>query len=624
MRVYGRRAMGLCPAELGAQLVALILLVVLVVLLGCLVAGRARPRDLRPPGVLGGAAAAEPFPFLHRDLPPPEEMFAALRRPVAGCDFSAVDRKNQKVSSCARGVERVWPADLYAADGLSSHFTEEVRARCRFGRGPSVADAWRDPKARRKVELVAAGLEAKGVPRGAALREGLYAAARWCNFYNPTFCAWLYRELARKMDMEPGQLRILDPSAGWGDRLLAACAVGAATYVGYDPNSELAGPYAEIIRRFAPATAAGHGYRVVSAPFPLEPDAPRASGGFFDLVHTSPPFFDLERYPAEGDAVARRYPAYQDWLREFYAPYLRSAWAALRPGGYFCLYITDIRGAALERDTLAVLAELGGEAEPCFGFRQRLDWPESGQPPDAGAIRPAHVWRKPNPAAPAAPAASAASAASATPAASAASAASDLVIDTLNLTHHLLAAGRLRPAAGSASKNQVTWELIAQAIAAAAPVLHPQYSGRLYFVLKDPDGGRPGGRAAPKDKSPACEHGAAFARLAAELGVHIHVAERARDPAAEWQRLGTSEPTHQKVGRDDFYMGYLAWKRGAPVLSEDRMRDFQLLKTEVRPFRVRAFDRDASGGNVDHIFPGAPEYRRIRKPRLVRYADVGL
>jgi hypothetical protein len=40
---------------------------------------------------------------------------------------------------------------------------------------------------------------------------------------------------------------ILDMCAGWGDRMISAAACGVKTYLGVDPNPELANPYLDII-----------------------------------------------------------------------------------------------------------------------------------------------------------------------------------------------------------------------------------------------------------------------------------------------------------------------------------------------------------------------------------------
>jgi len=371
---------------------AVLLVLVLVVLGLCLAFGRLSPRcralacGSAPGGrrapVCGGAGEPPPFPYLRGDLPPRALMYRALKS--AEPEVVAAPEYPGGV------VRRTWPRDMRAADALSSHYSEAVRARCAFGRHPSPEAAWADPALRARAERTAARLERQGLTRVAALREGLYEVARWCNFYNPTFCLWLYRDLARRLKRRPEEVRILDPSAGWGDRLLAACAFGAAAYHGYDPNDALQPAYREIIADFAPAAARTAGdFWVKAEPF----EAAAVEAADYDIVHTSPPFFDLEKYPGAGGATARALKQYKRWVRRFYQSYLKNAWGAVKPGGFLVLYVDD-NYRTLVQDTKKILSRIGAQlSETRYGFQQMLDWPELGLEKD-GPIRPAFVWRK--------------------------------------------------------------------------------------------------------------------------------------------------------------------------------------------------------------------------------------
>jgi len=528
------------------------------------------------PNVEGGGD--DDYPYLHKDLPSSDKMFKALRT----CKITASEVDGVQV------VTRLWPKDLYASDALTSHFSETVRIRCRFGKGkwgkPSFHDVWHNPDTRRQIEQKATKFDK--ITKSEALREAMYDYAFGCNFYNPAFCLWVYRALAKLLKTGPDKIRILDPSAGWGDRLVAACAFGADQYHGYDPNSELREPYDTILEKFGPRKAGR--YSVTTGRF----EAATVPAESYDIVHTSPPFFDLEDYPAEGGNTARQHPVYQDWLNDFYEPYLKKAWNALRPGGYYCLYIDDMKDAPMAQDSKRFLDSLGAQYVTQYGFRQKLDWPElGGAQPKTKAPRPAFVWLKPAVTQPR------------SARANARRASDNIVVDTLNLTHHLC-----EGASGKFSCEPFN-DAIEFAIRHATPVIRAQHTGRIYFVLKDPD----------RD---AASSSAQLQALAKELDVYIHVAEKYKD-SASWQSLGEAGPTHQKQGRDDFYMGYLAWKMNCAVLTEDRMRDFEKLKSEVRPFHVRAFD-SWRPSQVTHLFPGAHEYAKIRAPAAVRYAEYDL
>jgi hypothetical protein len=368
----------------------LVLLVVLLVLAG-LFAARAARRRSGAPHVRGGGEPAAAFPYLHFDLPPAAAMYARLKTAVPDVTHPASDRRVDAV------VTRDWPVDTAAADAVSSHYSETVRARCRFGRTRlSQMEVWNSPAGRAKVLLAASAAEKealarvhKKLPPGMALREGLLAAQRPCNYFNPVFCLWVYRKLGKCLKKDPDRVRILDPSAGWGDRAIAACAYGAAVYHGFDPNSELKEAYRKIFADFAPPSRA-EDFWVKTEPF----KGVGTAEGSYDIVLTSPPFFDLEDYPAEGGDEARKLPTYHAWRKHFYEPYVRQSWAAVRPGGFLVLYVDNVKGAPLTKDAGRVLQGRGARRFATYAFRQKVDCPALGLF-NKGHPRPAHVWQKP-------------------------------------------------------------------------------------------------------------------------------------------------------------------------------------------------------------------------------------
>lgn len=203
----------------------------------------------------------------------------------------------------------------------------------------------------------------------------------------------------------------------------------------------------------------------------------------------------------------------------------------------------------------------------------------------------------------------------------------NVVVDTLNLTHHLLSAG-FDPALGSiptaaSARKQAEKPLTLCAIVAAidysAPILRQDFSGRIIYVVKDRETPK---TSAQRDLAPALYRAAARRNR-----VSVHLVEKEARPStglSAWRATGETEPTHQRLGRDDFYMGLLAWKLQCGVLTEDRMRDFQKLKTEVQPFRVEQFDHWTLCSTKTQVTPGARDYERILAPIRLSFADHGV
>jgi hypothetical protein len=202
------------------------------------------------------------------------------------------------------------------------------------------------------------------------------------------------------------------------------------------------------------------------------------------------------------------------------------------------------------------------------------------------------------------------------PRARARAARSDVVVDTLNLTHHLMCDGAL----GEDGEGSISQCAITAAIRHSAPLLKEYFPGRVLFVIKDRDS---------LPNTPRTR--ALYAALARDAKVHIHIVERP-DPSmygtanrASWHATGHTDPSHQQKGRDDFYVGLMAWKMNCGALTEDRMRDFNELKLEVAPFVVHEISPWSVQPPVrNHVNPGAREYARIRAPTRLNFRDYGL
>ena len=140
----------------------------------------------------------------------------------------------------------------------------------------------------------------------------------------------------RRFLSDPSTSSVLDISAGWGDRLIGAISSNVANYVAFDPNTNLREGHRGIIDHFARDRK--ERFKVIYEPF----EKGTLPGGIeYDLVFTSPPFFDLEVYTdAEGQSLAN-YSDGRGWLVNFLFASLKKAWGALKEGGHMVIHITD-------------------------------------------------------------------------------------------------------------------------------------------------------------------------------------------------------------------------------------------------------------------------------------------
>jgi len=130
--------------------------------------------------------------------------------------------------------------------------------------------------------------------------------------------------------------RILDPSTGYGGRLLGFLALGGdAEYIGVDPSTKTCAGNLKMAKLFGREKDV----EIINEPFEY------ISLGFclpFDLAFTSPPYFRKEVYSDEPTQSHNRYRKYSAWLNLFWAVVLEKVYKALRDGGIFAVNIQDI------------------------------------------------------------------------------------------------------------------------------------------------------------------------------------------------------------------------------------------------------------------------------------------
>ena len=332
---------------------------------------------------------------------------------------------------------------------LVDYFSEPARMAARRRDQSQRSDViWKQPDIARKV--VDKALWKGRELTDASLRRGTYGHVPGCNLFHANLASTLYSLL--------GGTRILDPCAGWGDRLMGALAnADVSLYRGFDPNPLLVAPHADMIAMFGPRRGDGSttSYAVGCVPFedadvlgslkgsPFEVAAAvdsATSDGIsaatpFDLVLTSPPYFDLELYnetPASSSSASSTSAAAADgsaavsssaaaasgagcgglesqsitlhgggrlnsWLEQWYFPMMAKAYSHLTSGGHMAIYINDHVGKPGQQQQ--------EQHEPLLICEPMLRFAASSLPDcvwvgcvgiegETGSIRPLWIWRK--------------------------------------------------------------------------------------------------------------------------------------------------------------------------------------------------------------------------------------
>ena len=136
--------------------------------------------------------------------------------------------------------------------------------------------------------------------------------------------------------------KVLDFSAGWGDRLVGAIACDV-NYTGVDPSNCMNPIYNQIIKHLADKTA---NYKIIQDGY----ENVKLSADTYDLVFTSPPFFDMEIYENVETQSIEKFNSVIKWKKGFLYPALVKSHKYLKKNGHLALYITDYKNNSYIKD----------------------------------------------------------------------------------------------------------------------------------------------------------------------------------------------------------------------------------------------------------------------------------
>jgi len=127
----------------------------------------------------------------------------------------------------------------------------------------------------------------------------------------------------------PPRVAVLDPTMGWGGRLVGAAALNVPQYIGFDSNTNLKVGYDNLRAIIQPHTTTQIAITFIDAV------AVDYSGIKYDVVLTSLPYFNIEKYAHQPDRTKTQ------WVDEFYRPLLTNLWNNLMPGGHLLLNVNE-------------------------------------------------------------------------------------------------------------------------------------------------------------------------------------------------------------------------------------------------------------------------------------------
>ena len=78
----------------------------------------------------------------------------------------------------------------------------------------------------------------------------------------------------------------------------------------------------------------------------------------YDLVFTSPPFFDMEIYENVETQSVEKFKSIIKWKEGFLYPAIKKSYKCLKRGGHLALYITDFKNNTYIKDMKRLLRKI--------------------------------------------------------------------------------------------------------------------------------------------------------------------------------------------------------------------------------------------------------------------------
>ncbi|AYV85165.1 MAG: methyltransferase domain [Satyrvirus sp.] len=231
---------------------------------------------------------------------------------------------------CCPFVIITFGSDYSDFDILSDYFNEKCRMQCVvFGHDKSPLDFWEENRSR----IIKQSKSKYHSDDAHHLRESLYDLYPHgeCTSHRPILSLSLVQLFHAKS--------VLDPCAGWGDRLIGILASKCKYYCGVDPNPCVHEGYKDILAMFNSDNNCTT--KLIESPFEtaILPDVE------FDLVYTSPPYFNMETYDKNSVLQStNKYQNEKNWFENFLKILLDKSIKSLKHKGHLCININQKKG----------------------------------------------------------------------------------------------------------------------------------------------------------------------------------------------------------------------------------------------------------------------------------------
>jgi len=222
-----------------------------------------------------------------------------------------------------------------SGNAASNYFQQENRWEANSIRSPGPAKTWRTKSTMITLMGSLYTLKVPSIDKG-TLRGCLHLRKYTCAQFRPSVAKAMYDRFESKT--------VLDFSMGWGDRL-AGFYAGNTTehYVGLDPKADNH-PIYDTQRNFYNKHTSffEHDKHSEFHICPAEEFDFSQYDNYFDMVFTSPPYFNVEHYSQDSTQSFKRYKSVEVWNEHFLNKVLTNIYPAVKLNGIVAINISDV------------------------------------------------------------------------------------------------------------------------------------------------------------------------------------------------------------------------------------------------------------------------------------------
>lgn len=203
---------------------------------------------------------------------------------------------------------------------------------------------------------------AAGIRRILRTRDGVRSVVN----FKPAIAKFIYDRYC------PENGKVLDPCAGYGGRLAGCIASNKGIqYHGIDPDGNSATGNMKMAAFFREVREIERSFNF-EFKFDLgcaEEIMPHLKDESYDVIFTSPPYFDVERYSSSPDQSYKKFDTYDKWRQGFLRQIIEHSSRLINSQGHVIINVKNYKNMKIADDVLSFASDIGLKLQKTYHMR---------------------------------------------------------------------------------------------------------------------------------------------------------------------------------------------------------------------------------------------------------------